>query len=92
VGVALGSGAIARTAWDTGALPTVAGKIGGAWLGHAVAAGAVLSTGGLFLSLLLTNSRLPYVLARDGMLGTRLGLGMELGGYGRASVRLSVLP
>ena len=73
VGVALGSGAIARTAWDTGALPTVAGKIGGAWLGHAVAAGAVLSTGGLFLSLLLTNSRLPYVLARDGMLGTRLG-------------------
>jgi amino acid transporter len=73
VGVALGSGAIAWTAWDTGALPAVAAKIGGAWLGHAVAAGAVLSTAGLFLTLLLTNSRLPYVLARDGMLGTRLG-------------------
>jgi amino acid transporter len=33
-----------------------------------VAAGAVLSTVGLFLSLLLTNARLPYVLARDGQL------------------------
>jgi amino acid transporter len=33
----------------------------------------VVSTGGLFLSLLLTNSRLPYVLARDGMLAARLG-------------------
>jgi amino acid transporter len=73
VGVALGSGAIAWTAWDTGALPSIAGKVGGAWLGHAVAAGAVISTGGLFLSLLLTNSRLPYVLARDGMLGAWLG-------------------
>ena len=73
VAVALGSGATAWTAWDTGTLPTVAAAIGGAWLGHAVAAGAVLSTGGLFLSLLLTNSRLPYVLARDGMLGAWLG-------------------
>ena len=73
VAVALGSGVMAWTAWDTGTLPTVAAKIGGAWLGHAVAAGAMLSTGGLFLSLLLTNSRLPYVMARDGMLGAWLG-------------------
>ena len=73
VAVALGSGAPAWTTWDTGTLPTAAEAIGGAWLGHAVAAGAVLSTGGLFLSLLLTNSRLPYVLARDGMLGAWLG-------------------
>ena len=73
VGVALGSGTVAWTAWDTGTLPAVGAKIGGAWLGHAVAAGAVLSTGGLFLSLLLTNSRLPYVLARDGMLASGLG-------------------
>ena len=42
-------------------------RSGGAWLGHAVAAGAVLSAAGLFMSLLLTNSRLPYVLARDGL-------------------------
>jgi amino acid transporter len=42
--------------------------VGGPWLGHAVAAGAVVSTAGLFLSLLLTNSRLPYVLAREGQM------------------------
>jgi amino acid transporter len=31
-----------------------------------VGIGALLSTSGLFLALLLTNSRLPYVLSRDG--------------------------
>ncbi len=51
--------------WTTGALPEIARSIGGDWLGHAVAAGAVVSAAGLFMSLLLTNSRLPYVLARD---------------------------
>lgn len=65
VGVALASGAVAWNTWTTGALPALARSIGGDWLGHAVAAGAMVSTGGLFLSLLLTNSRLPYVLARD---------------------------
>jgi amino acid transporter len=44
----------------------LAARVGGAWLGHAVAGGAVLSAAGLFMALLLTNSRLPYVLARDG--------------------------
>ena len=48
-------------------------QAGGAWLGHAVAAGAVVSATGLFLTLLLTNSRLPYVLARDGLMPARLG-------------------
>jgi amino acid transporter len=38
-----------------------------------VAAGAVLSTAGLFMSLLLTNSRLPYVLARDRAMPAWLG-------------------
>jgi amino acid transporter len=68
VGAALGAGAVPWTAWTTGTLPVIAHAIGGATLGHAVAAGAVLSTAGLFLALLLTNSRLPYVLARDGMM------------------------
>jgi amino acid transporter len=68
VAVALGSGAVGGYEWDTGAWPRVAAAVGGAWLGHALAAGAVLSTAGLFLSLLLTNSRLPYVLARDGLM------------------------
>src|SRR5262249_42003555 len=44
VAVALGSEAVAWTTWDTGTLPVVAAKIGGPSLGHAVAAGAVLST------------------------------------------------
>ena len=48
-------------------------RSGGAWLGHAVAAGAVVSATGLFLTLLLTNSRLPYVLARDGLMPAPAG-------------------
>ena len=66
VSIALASGAAEWSSWTTGALPTVAARVGGAWLGHAVAAGAVISTAGLFMALLLTNSRIPYVLARDG--------------------------
>ena len=38
-----------------------------------MAAGAVVSTAGLFSSLLLTNSRLPYVLARDRAMPAWLG-------------------
>lgn len=72
VSVALASGASDWQAWDTGALPAIARQVGGDWLGHAVALGAVVSAGGLFMALLLTNSRLPYVLARDGYLPARL--------------------
>jgi amino acid transporter len=54
--------------WTTGALPLIAREVGGEALGHFVAAGALLSTAGLFLSLTLTNSRLPYVLGRDGLM------------------------
>jgi len=56
------------SAWETGTWPLIATAFGGAWLGSAVAVGAVLSTAGLFLALLLTNSRLPFVLARRGEL------------------------
>lgn len=68
VGAVLATGATEWTAWETGALPALAGAVGGAWLGHAVAVGALVSAAGLFLTLLLTNSRLPYVLARDGLM------------------------
>jgi len=71
--VALASADVPRGAWQTGALPAIAAALGGPWLGHAVALGAVVSTAGLFLSLLLTNSRLPYVLARAGRLPRALG-------------------
>jgi amino acid transporter len=68
VGAVLATGATDWSTWDTGALPVLARAVGGDWLGHAVALGAVVSAAGLFLSLLLTNSRLPYVLARDGLM------------------------
>ncbi|HEU4369825.1 MAG TPA: APC family permease [Methylomirabilota bacterium] len=68
VGAVLAAGATNWSAWETGALPALAAAVGGAWLGHAVALGAVVSAAGLFLTLLLTNSRLPYVLARDGLM------------------------
>src|SRR5262249_27430273 len=72
VGALLATGATDWSKWDTGALPRLAGEAGSAWLGHAVALGAVVSATGLFLTLLLTNSRLPYVLARDGLMPARL--------------------
>jgi amino acid transporter len=74
VGVALASGAVEWSTWTTGILPVIARRMGGDWLGHAVAAGAVVATAGLFLSLLLTNSRLPYVLARDRAMPAWLGV------------------
>jgi len=73
MGASLSSGVLEWSRWTTGSLPAIAQAIGGDWLGHAVAAGAVVSTAGLFSSLLLTNSRLPYVLARDRAMPAWLG-------------------
>jgi amino acid transporter len=58
--------------WDTGHWPVVALAVGGPWLAHVVTLGAVVATAGLFLSLLLTNSRLPYVLAVGGQMPAAL--------------------
>jgi amino acid transporter len=68
VGAVLATGLTDWSKWETGSLPTLARAVGGDWLGHAVGAGAVVSAAGLFLTLLLTNSRIPYVLARDGLM------------------------
>jgi len=72
VGLLLASGVTDWTKWQTGSLPVLAREVVGPRLGDAVAAGAVLSAAGLFMSLLLTNSRLPYVLARDGLMPASL--------------------
>lgn len=56
------------TGWDTGHWPVLAAAAGGPWLAGTVMVGALVATAGLFLSLLLTNSRLPFVLARDGQM------------------------
>jgi amino acid transporter len=58
--------------WKTGYLPDVASAIGGALLGCFVMLGALLASAGLFLSLLLTNSRLPYALALHGQMPAAL--------------------
>jgi amino acid transporter len=68
VAFGLASGTTEWAEWKTGSLPEIATGVAGPWLGHAVAAGAVLSAAGLYMSLLLTNSRLPFVLARDGLM------------------------
>ncbi len=72
VGLALAGGGD-WAAWDTGHWPVVAERLGGRWLAHLVTVGAVVAAAGLFLSLLLTNSRLPYTLARDGQMPAVLG-------------------
>jgi len=59
-------------AWTTGHLPVVAAQIGGPWLAAAVLLGALVASAGLFLSLLLTNSRLPFALARAGQMPAAL--------------------
>jgi amino acid transporter len=73
IAAALGSGTSDWRTWSTGSLPRIAAAAGGPWLGHAMALGAVFSTAGLFMSLVLTNSRLPFVLARDRQLPQALG-------------------
>jgi len=55
-------------AWETGHLPVVAAAVGGPFLAGLIALGALLATSGLFLSSLLTNSRLPFALARAGQM------------------------
>jgi amino acid transporter len=75
--------------WDTGHWPRVAQAIGGPWLAHLVAVGAVVATAGLFLTLLLTNSRLPYVLAVAGQMPATLGRLHPLSGAPWAAVVLS---
>lgn len=49
--------------WTSGHLPAVGARVGGAWLAGWLTLGALLTTAGQFLSILLTNSRLPFVLA-----------------------------
>ena len=71
VGAALSAG-VGAPAWKTGGLPAIGAAVGGPWLGHALALGGLGSMAGLFASLLLSYSRLPFVLARDGYLPAAL--------------------
>jgi len=53
------------TKWEAGKWPDIAALIGGRWLGVWVAIGGLFSAAGLFTAVLLSSSRLPFVLAAD---------------------------
>jgi len=71
VGAALAVG-VDAAAWKTGGLPAIGASVGGPWLRAVLAVGGMASMAGLFGSLLLSYSRLPFVLARDGYLPAAL--------------------
>jgi amino acid transporter len=56
------------SAWTDGAWPDLASGLAGRWLGCWLAAAGMLSAFALFNALLLAYSRIPLVLARDGLL------------------------
>jgi amino acid transporter len=60
------------TTWTDGAWPTIARAIVGPWLGVWLAAAGMVSALALFNALLLSYSRVPLVMARDGFLPRRL--------------------
>jgi amino acid transporter len=59
-------------AWTDGAWPELATALAGPWLGAWMAAAGMLSAFALFNALLLAYSRIPLVLARDGLLPKEL--------------------
>ena len=58
--------------WTAGSFVDIGLALGGTWLGLAVAIGGALAALGTYASLLLSMSRVPFVLARDSWLTTRL--------------------
>jgi len=61
------------SAWTDGSWPQLAATLAGPWLGAWFAAAGMLSAFALFNALLLAYSRIPLVLARDGLLPEALG-------------------
>ncbi len=72
--VAVGLGAEPQLEWKAGSLSEVGARVGGPWLAGWITLAAILSAAGLFLSNLLTNSRLPFVLGQDRLLPGSLAL------------------
>jgi len=60
--------------WTDGAWPDLAASVAGRWSGAWVAAAGILSAFALFNALLLAYSRIPLVLARDGLLPSALAV------------------
>jgi amino acid transporter len=59
---------IAPEQWTTGSWVEVGRRLGGPWLGRVIALGGVLCGLGMFNVLIMSYSRLPMAMARDGML------------------------
>jgi amino acid transporter len=64
---------IAPAEWETGSWADLGAKVGGPWLGVAVAVGAMMSAFGMFNALVMSYSRLPLAMAQDGMLPSFFG-------------------
>ena len=54
--------------WTAGAFTVIAEAVAGPWLGTLMAVGALIASAGLFSSLLLTISRVPFVMSEDSFL------------------------
>ncbi len=78
------------TTWTDGAWPAIARVIVGPWLGVWLAAAGMVSALALFNALLLSYSRVPLVMARDGFLPRRLAETDERG-TPRAAVIVSAV-
>ena len=72
--------------WHDGAWPAIAAGIAGPWLAAWIAAAGMVSAFALFSALLLSYSRIPLVLARDGLLPAALGTTDERGTPRRAII------
>jgi amino acid transporter len=66
--VGLGVVGLDKIPWTAGAWNDIAKAVGGTWLGRAMAAGALISAAGLFSALLLSVTRVPFVMGEDGYL------------------------
>lgn len=58
--------------WYAGSYVDIGLQLAGPWLGIAVAVGGAIAALGIYASLLLSTSRVPFVLARDAWITTRL--------------------
>jgi amino acid transporter len=77
--------------WTDGAWPQLATTVAGPWLGTWIAAAGMVSGFALFNALLLSYSRIPLVLARDGLLPEPLARVDERGVPRNAVIMSAVL-
>ena len=76
--------------WSDGAWPALAATLAGKWLAAWIAAAGIVSAFALFNALLLVYSRVPLVLARDGLLPRAL-TATDAGGTPRRAVLVSAV-